>query len=1496
MSSTRGNGLFLQIEPTQQSQGTQDFADFVEKKPFELRANPFINKDHPEFLRIEDYFMRLLRKSKYTIEEILENTFDPYEIQLFEPADPPSELATQQKENALRYQRILETRFKGHPPSLQLKMAFLYFGLPVAPMKPGGLQVHALADLDFAEDNLRVKPDPLEFLDDYTEKTNGNPRKRVKNKDFPDNPPTQVFPSSSLSLRGGALLSDPLPREDPTSVAGNASEPPGFFFRIFGYQGSILTDRHYGHFVKAIDQLLGMGDQFNYSVCLQIWDTSSLDTRRHVDQAVGMIYHDKEEPPAEDKLFALTKKWINEIHGERYGCFVHFDKEEKPGRYQPHPQADRYIVGLWDADRQNMAYMKIPRNFHSAHMHNQIIPEYVRAMRVLYPKVPHKYLQFGSDGRGLTYGLLDPPPEIWTGVVTTQKDGIPELPLVNFETIDIPRDYVAVIVPGSYFYNTDFSSSGKLLSRESGIFHKNNLKVSGTEKDRESLSKFIEVVSAANRTAMTSTELVGVDVWAPGEAFLERNVEPTRIHIRGDGEMSLQTLLDWRLAMAGFQAPRIHSSFTNVCIVAQPVFESYRVRAKRSSSHISIRLKEFTLSEFKAEVKSRLLPEYQSDDRRQSLHLVQTGWSLNRTEFVIRAETDEDEWKMIVRRITEPGITVALEAGDSSWVVEEKTAWGPRYDSVNPSRSSNFQTTYRPRPFSEPINQFFRGSVNTTDGASRAQELRERLFWDIPSVFTNPAKPALPIHAAPVETIIKTGPNMPGYTIAMRTPSEVARLEREVHTLRGHLLDRIRECPYLDCGRYFPFSDGEGLARHLREAHQTLACFLCPGTRHIFPYFDHYSIRQHFLSEHYDDLKKLFGVPDNVADQAGHIIVTNYCHSCGRDQFKLKNPKDRMHHHRVCEEPSQRGLIVGPTAWCRYCGRALQNGHTSCECGLKSFETFDPGNFCPSCGLEYDSTMDRGYREIHKNFCKHPSGKPNDCCAYCGIVLKDKNDDEKRWHMQSCMEKSSSSSPTEFITALLEPEVPGPPDIVEIKIEDEEVSPLQAEQKPKPRNQSSSGQNIPKTVTTNTVKKVGFRDTVQKPKPPRKPTGKTEKAQIKDNATIWTEASPNDEVPSRRPRSPDWTARLEREGQLGLFQPEPASRCSRCFRAAGDNPEEIEEHMNPSGSCRIRRGYGTSRIGWMPNRSGWIPAMEQFNFNDAYYNFIDQFPAYKYTMFPIRPSSVMKVWEEPFNLEAAVGSFKDDPNNPDTTNVHALSRSRELPWPPFEGTVIPLWDLPVPEDEEIYPETENSEDTMESEDQDVTVKAGQKISPQKRKRAGEVDPAFPSPVGVEEGSDEYSEGSAVTDPIENLAADAPPTPKKRDTKKPGRTEKAGSAPPISRAPFGTQKARTATKTGSEPPAEMQRPEGSMQQVDPDWDAMEEIARQQGANFLQPAFTRRPAALAASAQTRKPGQSPKGVGWPTAPPTFRRSERVANAGEEARKAGFLKNPGGRPRKR
>lgn len=144
------------------------------KVPFQERVHPSILPFDEEFINVERYFHMLLRLHNLTIHQILESHFEEHEISLIVPVSDPPEIVQWQKENIINYQRLLQTVFNKKVPTVQLKLAMLYFGLPVAPIKFGKNQAVSPMDVDFLEDKVVHDREPLKFLENYSERCHGD--------------------------------------------------------------------------------------------------------------------------------------------------------------------------------------------------------------------------------------------------------------------------------------------------------------------------------------------------------------------------------------------------------------------------------------------------------------------------------------------------------------------------------------------------------------------------------------------------------------------------------------------------------------------------------------------------------------------------------------------------------------------------------------------------------------------------------------------------------------------------------------------------------------------------------------------------------------------------------------------------------------------------------------------------------------------------------------------------------------------------------------------------------------------------------------------------------------------------------------------------------------------------------------------------------------------------------------------------------------------------
>ncbi|KAI0179073.1 hypothetical protein GGR52DRAFT_288477 [Hypoxylon sp. FL1284] len=617
---------------------------FIEKKPFALRANPLIDVNHPDFLRMEQYFLNLLRNTRFTILEILENTFDSHEIQLFEPVASPPELARLQRDNTLRFQRLLRTRFQGRISTLQLKMAFLYFGLPVAPMKPGGYQVPGPVDLDFGEDATVFRFDPLEFLDDYTERSYGDSSKLVTSTHFSRNPPTQIF--TSLGLRGGSLASGAAPVEEEQQPQQEQSQGNGTEVRIYGFQGLVLSyGLDFESFRWATDYILGARHGYTYQARIQIWDNRYIEPEPVAEKIVTLL-HGKDVAGME--LMRFLRKYIRQSN--HYAIFVSYDLDDRPSFFQPQREGDKDndVITLYNSGTWIGQYMRVPKNLQATYRSNQLVPQYTRTIQSYYERSSHYYLQFDS---GITYGILDPPPGVWDEVIAKHAEGGDYVPEIPFTHIAIPDDYVPLLVPGYHNYDTDFSSGSR--------FTKDDLRIRKIENSIESITKLAEALVTAH-PQLGSRGDVAIQTWMPGQDFMNTNIPGQVIETRENSITNAP--MSWQLIVHNFRRLRLHARNNKLSAVVRPVYEFYQIHiADAPEYQFAIDINRVTLEEFKNSIKKYLFEEYKGDQEGEVLHLTQTTWGENKTDFAITAKTDEEGWKFITRRITEQDISVSVQ-------------------------------------------------------------------------------------------------------------------------------------------------------------------------------------------------------------------------------------------------------------------------------------------------------------------------------------------------------------------------------------------------------------------------------------------------------------------------------------------------------------------------------------------------------------------------------------------------------------------------------------------------------------------------------------------------------------------------------------------------------------------------------------------------------------------------------------------------------------------
>lgn len=362
----------------------------------------------------------------------------------------------------------------------------------------------------------------------------------------------------------------------------------------------------------------------------------------------------------------------------------------------------------------------------------------------------------------------------------------------------------------------------------------------------------------------------------------------------------------------------------------------------------------------------------------------------------------------------------------------------------NPSNASSVGTTKtfgssKSQEMADALYQTYSSRLNDfMEMKGSDHSMRDLTVWDTPSIFTNPMKPVMPLHAPPLESVIRTGPDVPAITLGMRTATEMARLEREVHTLRAQLLDRIRECPYNDCDRKFNYMDTHGFERHIKYEHKILQCALCTAFKssgdgdididQSLMYMNRDQILFHIAEEHAQHLQKFIQVPkggqgSRVWDKATpehkrkiRMVLFPYCGNCGRPEVKLNDPEDILHHHLACRGNNTEGgrANLKPAPFCKVCGSQSVLTPDGRKCANKSCGSHDPHATCDDpvcchkCGFNLTGCS-RMYQAQHDHFCRPLPGRVSQhqqrYCPFCGVFLDDIDVEEKEEHIWYCRDR-----------------------------------------------------------------------------------------------------------------------------------------------------------------------------------------------------------------------------------------------------------------------------------------------------------------------------------------------------------------------------------------------------------------------------------------------------------------------------------------------------------
>ncbi|RDL31056.1 uncharacterized protein BP5553_09845 [Venustampulla echinocandica] len=188
-------------------------ADATLKDPNrKLNWQPDIKPTDEEWKTKRVYFHEALTKA--SIKDVLQKDFEEAQELLLQPSRRAGSTQKIQTEHTEIYKEALgpQGAFHGTKNNLATKLTMLHFGLPVEPM---GAQNMLNAGLDLDADDPEEEPEgrprvqrifyaakPLQFLDDYHERSHGFPMlRRPKAK---ENPMTQQLPSFPLGTASGS--------------------------------------------------------------------------------------------------------------------------------------------------------------------------------------------------------------------------------------------------------------------------------------------------------------------------------------------------------------------------------------------------------------------------------------------------------------------------------------------------------------------------------------------------------------------------------------------------------------------------------------------------------------------------------------------------------------------------------------------------------------------------------------------------------------------------------------------------------------------------------------------------------------------------------------------------------------------------------------------------------------------------------------------------------------------------------------------------------------------------------------------------------------------------------------------------------------------------------------------------------------------------------------------------------------------------------------------
>ncbi|KAK9420571.1 putative C2H2-type domain-containing protein [Seiridium unicorne] len=1042
------------------------------KVPFNVRCNCSITSTHPDFVVMEQYFDRQLRNAHQTVNEILEDHFIPYEIELFVPTKK-APTVNDQRRNTEQYQDLLATTFKDKLPTLACKMAMLYFGLPVAPMKMAPYQGVSESDLAAFDDVDRpFALDPLAFLDEYGEDNlgSGKPRDASINlrggsldedelkliltdaqEESSEQWEQQANDQLALSLRGGALAYDELPYHSNPRLMTAAGLR---FLWLYGRQGSTGIGPKWADFVQGVVGLLGLGAEQKINpdasvyIAVDLWEGGP-QSKDYLQTMEGRFYLNPakyDSLPNDDILTFITNN-MNKSHdlqreSRRRTCFVRFTRDKRAPNFRPiPPTANTIRMRRTELQQVTRVYM---RTTHEPSVHNrpsQYAAEFSRALFALVPGTQRHYYVDLRFERGLEpvqdcgrIYLGQDPPQPLLNLIAQSQGRLDEIEIIAEVELQMD-DFLPILT----------TARRDLPTTEPGV-------VGSVDKvqllDQNAIAEMIVDYCLGGRGTKDSVKYV--ELYLPSHSFLDVSVEPVLCYYQNGVPVSTADL--WVARIDKLKTESGGAVYDGgFAIWGRPVFHEYilinNFDTAAPAQYTLDNLLELDLAAFKSTVSTYLFPQRYDGHNRNDQLFLSTGEQHEEPEHVVRFDTTEHHWSEIKRRIAFDRVRVSLAPekdkyqleADTRWELDAGSYWGPCYDV--PQYDVNLKTAEAAAAASASVSGLAPATSSSKPAPKKIRYpnatpyptgMREQVFWKPPSIFSNPHKPLILVNAPPVETLFRVGPRLPAVSSGTRTATEMVQLEQEVHTLRGLILSRNRECPFAGCGRTFPYDDEEALDTHLKEDHALLKCPYCYATGkqgnesgNQLYFQNHEQAMKHFYQNHWKDMLKEAGVGSNnpgfIDNGVPGVVLSNdgkqkqlanyrYCTQCGRDHSSCHHQLDRENHTEKCinmdsYNPLATSSALNVPQYCIYCGVESFGScpNPSCVAKVATIGT-PPEVCCIYCGIPW-SSYDTAYQITHKAGCKSLGGKTGDFCGFCGVTLKGMDDIAKRSHADYCNER-----------------------------------------------------------------------------------------------------------------------------------------------------------------------------------------------------------------------------------------------------------------------------------------------------------------------------------------------------------------------------------------------------------------------------------------------------------------------------------------------------------